>query len=302
MVDVKPKTNPHAEWVTKTELQKLITSHYGTRTLMFDRELAEAVLEHNTGNRRINKRKRTMLAQQMSDGQFENTGEPIIFSEEGILNNGQHRLLAVIDADAVIDLDVRFGIPRRMFTKTDTGTARTGGDVMTIRGVRHGSQISQAVRLLVLYERGLPKSVREFVSNDEINSAFERWQDIEQVVARTFQLNIPTAVRSTPLFATAYLASRSTGKSKLDAWLGTLATGLPDSELGRDDPSYQLRERLMRGIEAATREGLLERFALMIKSWNLYRKGETVPMREFRWRGTGKAAEPFPLVSGAKLG
>jgi hypothetical protein len=39
----------------------------------------------------------------------------------------------------------------------------------------------------------------------------------------------------------------------------------------------------------------------MVKSWNLYAKGETVPMREFRWSSTGKHAESFPAVSGARL-
>jgi hypothetical protein len=46
---------------------------------------------------------------------------------------------------------------------------------------------------------------------------------------------------------------------------------------------------------------LLERFALMMKSWNLFAKGDTVPMREFRWTSQGKNAEDFPRVSGAKL-
>ncbi len=57
----------------------------------------------------------------------------------------------------------------------------------------------------------------------------------------------------------------------------------------------------MRGISAATREGLLERFALMLKSWDLYASGDTVPMREFRWTATGKNAESFPAVTGVKL-
>lgn len=61
----------------------------------------------------------------MSSGEFENTGEPLILSSEGVLNNGQHRLLAVAEADAVVDMDVRFGIPRRAFTKTDIGAPRT---------------------------------------------------------------------------------------------------------------------------------------------------------------------------------
>jgi hypothetical protein len=39
----------------------------------------------------------------------------------------------------------------------------------------------------------------------------------------------------------------------------------------------------------------------MIKSWNLFRQEDTVPMRDFRWSGTGRNAEPFPRVNGARL-
>jgi hypothetical protein len=96
------------------------------------------------------------------------------------------------------------------------------------------------------------------------------------------------------------MASRSPAKGKLDAWLDAVATGL---EVSRDNPAYQLRERLMRGIEApiGTREGQLERFALIIKSWNLWAKGETVTKREFRWTAEGRNAEAFPAVASAKL-
>jgi hypothetical protein len=172
------------------------------------------------------------------------------------LNNGQHRLLAVLEADAVVDMDVRFGIPRRVFTKTDTGAPRTGGDVLTIAGVAHGGMVSSAMRLLILYRRGLPDSIRESVSNDEIARAYERWSGIVEVAERVNAYNFPKWVRSTPLLATAYLASRSAGKAKLDSWLHMLATGL---DATRDNPGWQLRERLMRGIEApiGTCEGLL---------------------------------------------
>jgi hypothetical protein len=292
--------NPHAERITAEEFGRLVKAFYGTKTLLFDKTMAEAVLAYNTGNRRVNRRKLDILAHQMRSGEFENTGEPIILSAEGVLNNGQHRLLAMVEADAVVDMDVRFGIPRRAFTKTDTGAARTGGDVLTIAGAAHGGQVAPAVRLLILYRRGLPDSIREFVSNDEIARAHERWSGIDEVAQRVHGYNFPKGVRSTPLLATAYLAARSPGKAKLDAWLHTLATGL---DATRDNPAWQLRERLMRGVEApiGTREGLLERFALMLKSWNLHAAADTVPMREFRWRAAGKGAEPFPQVTGARL-
>jgi hypothetical protein len=291
-------TNSHAEWLTPEQISKLVRDFYGMRTLMFDREVAEAVLAYNTGNRKINKRKLQQLVEQMRRGEFINTGEPIIVSKEGVLNDGQHRLQAIAEAGIEIDMDVRFGISREAFARTDTGASRTPGDVLTIMGANAGGQVSSTVRLLLLYERGLPDSIREFVSHQEIAEAFERWKGVDDVVAAVNRHRAPKAIKSIPLFATAYLASRSPGKAKLETWLDAVATGL---DVSRDHPAYQLRERLLRGIPAATREGLLERFALMVKSWNLFAKGDSVPMREFRWAGTGKSAEEFPKLAGAKL-
>lgn len=294
-------SHPGAEWISVSELERAVREVNGTRTLMFDKELAEAVLALNTANRRVNRRKVAQLAMQMTSGAFENTGEPLIISREGVLNDGQHRLMAVIEADAIVEMDVRFGIPRHVFTKTDTGTTRSAADVLTIGGVAQGSRISSAVRLLILYERGLPEAIREFVSNDEINTAFSKWSGIAVVSERLQAYAFPKPVRSTPLLATAYLASRSPGCDRLDPWLHVLATGL---DARRDDPAYQLREKLVRGIQApiGTREGQMERFALMIQSWNLYQAERKSTARELRWKGDRARAEPFPHVAGADLG
>lgn len=292
--------NPHAKRITAEEFKRLVTDFYGMRTLLFDPEMSQAVLTYNTANRRVNKRKLGILAAQMASGQFGNTGEPIIISAEGVLNNGQHRLLAVIESGATVDMDVRFGIPRRMVTRTDTGASRNAGDVLTIKGIAHGGPVSQAVRLLILYKRGLPGSIREYVSNDEVARAIDRWPGIVDIAAEIQALRFPAAIRSTPLLATAYLASRSPSKDRLSAWLEGLATG---ADIGRTDPVYQLRERLLRGADApvGTREALLERFALMVKCWNLHAAGRTVALRDFKWRQSGRSAEPFPAVEGARL-
>lgn len=295
-----PAASPRAERITEEEFLALVPSFYGTRTLRFDAAFAKAILGLNTGNRRVNQRKLKQLVRQMSSGEFENTGEPVIISAEGVLNDGQHRLMAVVEAGCEVEMDVRFGIPRSAFTKTDTGLARSGGDVLTIQGVMHGTQVSSAVRLIILYERGLPDSIREFVSNDAINRGFVRWPGLAEVVGRVNSFSFPKAVRSTPLLASAFLASLSPGAEKLDRWLHVLATGL-DAE--RDDPAYQLRERLVRGVDApiGTREGQLERFALMIKSWNLTQAGQQVALKDFRWRAGGRKPEPFPSVDGVSL-
>ncbi len=292
--------NPHAQRIAPDELKELVSGHYGTKTLLLGKEMAEALLGYNTANRSVSHRKVERLVQQMKSGEFENTGEPIIVSAEGVLNDGQHRLMALSQTDAEVEMDVRFGIARGAFTKTNTGTSRTGGDVLAIRGVVGGAAVAQAVRLLVLYDRGLPDSVRDFVSNAEIDDGYGRWKGIEAVGRQVAGYAFPRGIRSTPLLGTAYLASRSPGKGRLAPWLETLATGLA---AGKSDPAYVLRERLMRGVEQAvgTRESMLARFAIMIMSWNAFAADRGMAARELRWTATGKTAVPFPIVDGARL-
>lgn len=293
--EVEAPTLPHPE------LDQLIGVFNGTRTMTIDAAAARRLLATNTGNRHVSARRVSLLARQMRDGHWENTGEPIIVSDEGILNNGQHRLLAVLEADAVIEMDVRFGIPRRAFVKTDTGAARSSGDVLSIRGVAGASQIAMTLRLLMIYERGLPEHGRDSFTNDEVNRAYDRWPDIADAYAKVQVFRFPPQIRSTPLYATTFLAMRVPKGPKVEAWLHTLATG---EEAHRDDPAYVLRERLLRNPlgDLGTRERQLMRFALMIKSWNLYRDNETVAMRDFKWSATGRGAEPFPKVTSARLG
>ncbi len=292
--------NPYAERIDVPEVIRLVSDFYGTKTLLIDKPLAKVLLEYNTGNRSLNRSKIDRLVHQMRTQTFENTGEPIILSREGVLNDGQHRLVAVVEADVVVEMDVRFGIARKAFVKTNTGTSRSSGDVLAIRGVTGGGSIAPAVRLLVLYRRGLPGSIREFVSNAEVDEAFGRWSGFEAVAKQVAGLRFPRGVRSTPLLTTAFLASRSTGADRLSGWLETLATGVGT---GRTDPAYVLRERLLRGVEAAigTRESLVERFAMMVMSWNSYAAGRGLSAKELKWTATGKAASPFPAVEGVRL-
>jgi hypothetical protein len=294
-VDSTTAPEPHPE------LDALIGTYNGLKTMTVDAAAARRLLAINTGNRRVSQRRIGQLAAQMRGGHYENTGEPIIVSDNGVLNNGQHRLLAVIEADAAVEMDIRFGIPRKAFVKTDTGAARSGADVLSIRNVSGAPQIAMALRLLIAYERGLPEHLRDYISNDEINRAYDRWPDIEQAAAKVQVYRFPPQIRSTPLFATTFLAMRAPRAARVDEWLHVLATGL---EAHREHPAYVLRERLLRGVgsELGTRERQLVRFALMIKSWNMFRNDEEMPMREFRWLPTGRDPQPFPRVVGARLG
>ncbi len=115
--------------------------------------------------------------------------------------------------------------------------------------------------------------MRDYITNDEITRAFDRWPDIEQAFAKVQIYLFRPQIRSTPLFATTFLAFRGPKAARVDEWLHVIATGL---EAHREHPAYVLRERLLRGVasELGTRERQLVRFALMIKSWNMFRQDE----------------------------
>jgi len=60
--------------------------------------IADLLLTLNTGNRPIRTRQLANFNEILKEKRYVNTGEPVIISDEGILNEGQHRLTAVRDS------------------------------------------------------------------------------------------------------------------------------------------------------------------------------------------------------------
>lgn len=95
-------------------------------------KLAETYLAHNTNNyRKINHSNVKKYAQDMKDGKWEETAEPISFSPSGVLLNGQHRLSAIIKAGVpvpmVVARDVKGNIFDNQGKRTDSQYYRSLG-------------------------------------------------------------------------------------------------------------------------------------------------------------------------------
>lgn len=75
-------------------------------------EIAKAYLETNQGNRKIRLSQVSFLATSMTRGDWVLTHQGIAISKDGILIDGQHRLLAVIKANMAIPMMVTHGLNR----------------------------------------------------------------------------------------------------------------------------------------------------------------------------------------------
>lgn len=86
---------------------------------------AEAYLRHNARNRRVVRAHVAAIARDIAAGRWMLNAQPICFARDGTLLNGQHRLLAVILADGVIEVPVVRNLPPEAFSTYDLNAKRS---------------------------------------------------------------------------------------------------------------------------------------------------------------------------------
>jgi hypothetical protein len=101
---------------SEDDLLKRILAYNGTLAGLVTPQIAEWLLKLNTGNRPLVQRAIERFCKILKDKAWVNTGEPVIVSHEGVLNDGQHRLTAILTSGIAAELDVRFGT-RRLHVK-----------------------------------------------------------------------------------------------------------------------------------------------------------------------------------------
>lgn len=257
-------------------------------------ELAEIMLEYNaTGvtNRPIMQRHVAITADAIKAEHWENTGEPIIFSSEKIMNDGQHRCSGIILAGTPAICDLRFGVARRAFINTNSGRGRTAGDALNLMGIENYRATAAAARMVLCYEAGLPESAWRIYTTHEITAAVERWPDLQHAVNLTGGLKAPlrNSVTNTLSF---FALMTSEGETQYSGFFEVLKHGGGDPEAA----PHMLRE-YMRGTQTSlTRSQRVQTLALGIIAWNHWRQRRK-PGRRLTWRSN----QSFPVVNGLVL-
>lgn len=127
--------------MTRTEMENLGYTYITPK-------LAEEWLSKNYSNRIIRKRFVSQLAKKIKNGEWQkDTTDHIGFYVDGVLANGQHRLLAIIEADTPVYTKVDYNIPKEAAICIDTGNSRSFSDnVKIITGeTYYTSKISKIV-------------------------------------------------------------------------------------------------------------------------------------------------------------
>lgn len=262
-----------------------------TVTLTITPELAEAWLGRNRKNRIISRFNVLKYARDINKGTWRLTGEPVKFDYNGVMLDGQHRMLAIIEAQRPITTDVRFGLEPEVFINIDTGQKRSGADFLAIAGEVCCSMLSAALSNLLNYERGwYTRLGKRSYTNDEIAEMLERHPTVRDSIpfGRMTELLLPPSLGT----ALHYLAA-NVDKEKADLFWEQLQNGVG---LTLTSPVRMLRERLSTDRALSRKRGRAhstELAAITIKAFNSFVQNK--PVRLLRWASQGKKTEEFPV-------
>jgi hypothetical protein len=100
-----------------------------TKVMKITPEMAKKFLLTNEDNRNIRGWWVTSLSNMIKRNEFITSHQGIAIGKSGRLLDGQHRLLAIVEADMPVDMNVSFNVDEEAFKVVDSGIKRTYSDL-----------------------------------------------------------------------------------------------------------------------------------------------------------------------------
>lgn len=263
-----------------------------SRIIEFTPAVAEYFLrEYNIGNRPRKGSKIREYADAMMSGAWGLTGDNIKFSDDGILLDGQNRLSACVLSGVPFKTHTIFGIDKMLFKRMDIGRTRSPADIFKIAGVVNQSDVSAAVRWLVLLESNAPMSRGTHTPEFLLNEYNSKYSDVADSVKIGQQMRLEWGHPSGAIAALHYLFSKK-DQAKADEFFGRWLSGRFGK---RSDPIKFLQERL-KSIKVQNHGRIHDgvRNALIIRAWNAFVTDKKLTLDALNWH----QGEDFPTIAG----
>lgn len=203
---------------------------------------AQMWLDKSAGNRPLNRKKIRMLANQMTAGKFKENGQPVIFSDTGLLFDGHHRLTGVVVAGISVKLLVTRGVSAEARTTIDQGMRWSVGHFMAADGELNCSSLARATRELAYFIRdpeALMPSGETFTTGDVL-------EILTTHPGLRYSLNQTHGCRDLLSMGTLawlhFVYSRRFGRARVDEMVDQFIKG---DELKLGSPLFTLRKRLL---------------------------------------------------------
>lgn len=119
--------------------------------------MARDLRQRHHDNRPVSRREVDRLKRVLETGKWEYNGEAVKFDTKGHLRDGQHRLTAIEESGVPAELLIVSDLPLSAFRTLDQGRKRTGGDVLSMRGIKryNAAAVASATLYRILKNRAI---------------------------------------------------------------------------------------------------------------------------------------------------
>ena len=262
----------------------IVESSILTNKMMITPELAKELLKQNYANRTLRNPIVRIYAMAMKQGKWHaDTTETVKIANNGRILDGQHRLHAVILANVSVAMYVAYNVPVDAVTNIDTGAKRSSKDIFDLYGIENSTQIAAVMRKYMLYTVAPSinhlQSNKEKVTTDMMLELYYNNPDMWQENIATINKFAKKIKLDYSLTGSWYLLAKD--KSNIDAntFFSSLADGTNFSS--EKDPILKFREYLNDLKLRKVKFDFAYNFALFVKSWNYFRRKQTVSQLRF---------------------
>lgn len=234
--------------------------------------LATVLLDRNPSNRKIMEQTVDRYSYEIGGDRWTFNGEPLIVSDTGELNDGQHRCAAVIKANKAIDVIMIVGVPRQSRTTLDQGRMRTAGDYLSMDGHSNTTALAAAANYTWQYRnRGmLALGGTGKATKSEVLSFVADNPGLERSVS-LFTVKQARRLGGLAFVGFCHFAIGSVGRAEdVDSFFIALTEGI---NLGVKSPILYVRNRVM---NMAGDRDVNAKAELIFRGWNAWRRGEKV--------------------------
>lgn len=277
---------------------------YRVEYLLITPEIAKELLDANTNNRNVRKQNLNNIQDDMRNNRWVFNGDAIRMDNNGVIIDGQHRLLAVEKTGVTISCLLITNLPPEARGTIDGPARRTPADELKMLGYTNAHELAAITKAMIRYQR----------------KGLEAGVDQQNGKSRTLPMTtgmVVTEVKNNPVIEElTHTSSRRKYKNitkTIGAILYFVFSNLPDdhavqdadyfflhlrdgANLSSDSPILKLRNTLDKLYnKKIVKPSDTYTAAITIKAWNAFRTGTTIKGLSYRQGGTSPEAFPEPI-------
>jgi hypothetical protein len=260
-------------------------------------EQAQEWLQGNVDNRKLRETRVLGHARTLERGEWDLTGDSLVFDAEGVLINGQHRLTAVVVTQIPARFVILRGVPSRAQEVMDQGLSRNLADQLHRRGVPYTTIVAGSLHWLYRMDYiektgGVHYADPSFRPTlRQLLSLFGKNKSLVEEAPSINRLIYYCKVRPGPTLAIRHRLNKI-DTSDAEVFFERWTEG---TNLAKSDPIFKLREFCINDARLRTTRGRAPDYryvAYALKAWNYFR--EDAPMRQLQWKFSTTQKEPWP--------